>query len=110
VPSKSEEVNHRSWKDILFERQKGLCYYCDIPLNRERLDREHLRPDSLTVDHFVPKCFFPKGYDHYGTGNVVVACFRCNSNKGNTIPGAKEMGDDYVTYLNYKDNIGREND
>lgn len=57
---------------LLFARHEGCCYYC----SRAMTLVPHKR-NSVTRDHRVPRA-------HGGGGdrNVVAACFRCNSIKG----------------------------
>jgi hypothetical protein len=58
---------------ILFERQGGRCFYCDVPMRF--VTQKHGRPtppDMLTVDHIIIGKPRP----------VVAACFACNSERG----------------------------
>ena len=48
--------------------QRGLCYYCQSPLNRNR----------YTIDHVIP---LSRGGFH-DVRNIVCACKRCNEIKG----------------------------
>ena len=54
-------------KEILLEQQEGRCHYCKDPLEIE----------DATWDHVIPKS---KGGKR--GSNLVVACKRCNSAKG----------------------------
>ena len=61
----------------LFRRDGHLCLYCG---------REHA-VEELTRDHVIP--ISHKGRDHWG--NVVTACRRCNTHKGNRTPESASM-------------------
>lgn len=61
---------------ILWDRQKGLCHYCEIHMVRTR--KPH--PECVTVDHIIPKCDGGTRALH----NVVGACWTCNNARGST--------------------------
>lgn len=65
--------SYRWAREALWAIGKRMCYYCSRPLT---LARE--RPDSLTVDHYVPRS--AGGPDKFS--NFVAACPPCNSAKG----------------------------
>ena len=56
----------------LYKLQGGICQYCWNPIPFEEATRDHIYPKDLggSNDSF----------------NLVLACRRCNSNKGNTYP------------------------
>lgn len=56
----------------------GRCAYC----GREFADEKRLRE---TVDHYVP---LARGGSH-DVSNMVLACLRCNGDKGEAMPGTK---------------------
>ena len=69
-----EDVNRLK----VFERDKWTCHLCHRRIWRYR-DMKPPHPRSPTIDHVVP-------FDRDGThepANVALACFWCNSNKGN---------------------------
>ena len=61
----SSRAERRAERDMLVERQGGLCYYCDAPMTLLR------GPRLSTVDHVIP-----------GRGDLVAACHQCNRMKG----------------------------
>ena len=74
-----------SWKNfrkrfIAVERYKGIleCHYCE-----ETIDMENKPPNprALTIDHVVP---LSKGGGLKDKDNVVVCCWQCNAQKGDT--------------------------
>lgn len=58
--------------DIVYERDKGICYLCHLHVDRKDASREHVIPVVRRGAH---------SYD-----NVRLAHKRCNSAKGTTIP------------------------
>lgn len=82
---KADGKNHRL-RGVIFERDGGCCRYCrsgPLPKNGGRnLDRRKVR----TYDHVDPDV--PAGPDGEG---YVVACDRCNSEKGHRLPPEAEM-------------------
>ena len=62
----------RLFRETLFYRDHGICVYCEKPLT----------VSEVTFDHYVPR------YAGGGTSwdNIVCACARCNSAKGNHDP------------------------
>ncbi len=84
-----EMSNRRPLEKILWEEQDGLCYYCNKPM---RLTYGY--PDSMTRDHRIPKS---KGLRLLN--NIVLACYRCNQQKADTVPT------DLVDYLDPKKSI-----
>ena len=64
-------------QDFIYERDKGICYLCG---NLTYKDYEN-RPANqrATIDHIIP---ISKGGNHTFE-NVRIACWRCNSIKGN---------------------------
>lgn len=94
-PSRVENERHRAMKAdakdsrlraLVFERDGGCCRYCrsgPLPANMGRAkDRRKVR----TYDHVDPDR--PAGPDG---ANYVVACDRCNTEKGHRTPAEAEM-------------------
>lgn len=76
--------NHK-WLMQLHRVQQGRCFYCRMWISL-RL-RDSLDPNSATVDHFIPLAL--GGRDTIA--NVVLACPRCNTKKGDNPPTLKEI-------------------
>ena len=62
-------------KNRLFEKQDGLCYYCQRPLDPPNMQTG--QPSMATIDHVVPTS---RGGSY---GEKVLACYACNLAKGN---------------------------
>lgn len=71
--------------DVLFKRDNGRCKLCDKKLDRERIVPH---PLAVTIDHIVPlSC----GGEH-SYRNTQLACFMCNSLKGNrSVEGGEQL-------------------
>ena len=54
----------------MYLRQEGLCHYCRVRMTLHEGDTDR----SATRDHRVPRSKGGNGF----TGNVVLACLRCN--------------------------------
>ena len=65
----------------IFKRDSYKCVYCGSP-------------KDLTLDHVVPRS---KG-GKFSWSNLVVACKRCNSKKGNSLPDEAQMPLPYKPY------------
>lgn len=67
---------------ILWDQQKGLCYYCKRPMRRrERSPSDFNYPDDATLDHKLARA-------NGGTNNIknlCLSCFECNSKKGDSL-------------------------
>lgn len=63
-------------------RDGGLCFWCDrmTVLKRCPAPGEPELPARATVDHILP---LSKGGAMWDHRNVFLACFRCNSSRGN---------------------------
>lgn len=74
--------NRRSeWvKQVIFERDLGLCRYCGIRPNPDTQNK----PDSLEHDHIDPACFHPN-HGNFPDG-MATSCRRCNRAKGEHKP------------------------
>jgi len=75
----------------LWDRQGGLCYYCgELMVRWRRRDGQgQMKPNAVTIDHYIPKSIQPKGGFGEGTRqikNLVLACFTCNQGKGDRLP------------------------
>lgn len=76
----------RRQRVILFRRQKGLCYWCKlpmwmlpdgtIPVNRGA----RLPHNAATIDHLHPK-HDPERGKHNGECTHVLACLSCNNGR-----------------------------
>lgn len=67
--------NGKQQREKLFQKQDGLCHYCNCRMTME-LDREN----TCTRDHIITV----KDGGKNGLDNLVGACFRCNVRRGNT--------------------------
>lgn len=62
----------------LWQEQRGVCYYCSRPALLAKGPAAGAAPDNLaTIDHIIPRS---KGGAH--AGNMVMACHRCNNERG----------------------------
>ena len=62
----------------LWEHQRGLCFYCDVPMIRTQPSEQKSKSGRLaTLDHRVPRA---KG-GHRIRSNLVLACASCNQKK-----------------------------
>jgi hypothetical protein len=66
-------------RPILFERDGLVCHYCDIEVFIH--SSQKLPDDAATVEHIVP---IAHGGGH-GFDNLVVACNKCNNDRGSDI-------------------------
>ena len=71
------EVDPTVTQDSIYERDKGICYICGNLTYREYENRP--TNQRATLDHIIP---VSKGGNHT-FDNVRIACWRCNSIKGN---------------------------
>lgn len=73
--------DQKSWKGGWYSsgevasRQSNCCFYCDKPLTEKRT-RDHL---------------FPRSLGFFLGGNMVIACYKCNQNKGERLPTLQEI-------------------
>lgn len=73
IQSKADVWNQSYIKKELLSMSKNKCCYCETKLQEES--------KYMTVDHFHPKCNNPNEVVEWT--NLLPACSRCNSNKGN---------------------------
>ena len=66
----------RAWFHGLFKKQGGLCDYCGIKMHKRRRLMDN---DRATFDHVKP---ISRGGFVDDIFNVVLACYRCNKDKG----------------------------
>ena len=66
-----------TYSERLWIKQKGKCFYC-----LELMIQQHGAPNSATIDHYVPRSI-ARGL---GFDNLVLACKKCNEQKGNSLP------------------------
>jgi|2_EtaG_2_1085320.scaffolds.fasta_scaffold00016_73 hypothetical protein len=68
-------------KRNLLIRDNRSCQYCG----------EGVQPGKSTIDHVVPKSHFDDPVEAHTWNNTVIACWRCNSSKGNRTPKQANM-------------------
>lgn len=73
----SAEIDSSVTQDAIYERDKGICYLCGNLTFKEYENRP--ANQRATLDHIIP---VSKGGNH-SFDNVKIACWRCNSIKGN---------------------------
>jgi 5-methylcytosine-specific restriction endonuclease McrA len=83
--SKADKYGTKEQQAQIWEKTKGRCCYCGIPLNM-------FKKNEYTVEHMDPQC---KGGNHV-VENLYPACKSCNSQKG-----GKTLGE-YRTYMKEK--------
>lgn len=66
----------------LSEAQGHRCCYCLLPIQLERRNGSALPPDFATKEHVTPRS--EGGTDDWE--NLVAACYRCNTVRGNRNP------------------------
>ena len=64
-------------KRVLWNRDKGCCFYCGLKLTW----------NTKTIDHVIPKS---KGGPHRAW-NLVISCMECNKAKGDSNPTPAQM-------------------
>ena len=57
----------------MFRKQRGLCHYCELPMNWDPNSRAR-----CTTEHLVPQAMGGTNRD----SNKVAACFACNNARG----------------------------
>ncbi len=67
----------RARKNRLLQKHGSLCYWC----------RQDFHPSQLTLDHFKPRS---RGGLNT-VENLRLACFPCNSQRGNSLMKTKEL-------------------
>ncbi len=70
----------RKLKDRVWQRDRGLCFYCGTYLTRQHPER--------TIDHVIPKC---KEGSSNQLWNLVIACRTCNATKDDSDPTADQI-------------------
>jgi hypothetical protein len=71
----SRYYNVKNWC-ILWDKQKGKCYYCGLNLKKKYLEEGKW---IATIDHIRAKCWCK---DKWEKRNLAIACEFCNYNKG----------------------------
>ena len=84
----AQEAVEQRWRlkrpvlDAIFEREDGLCFWCDEPTVLDRGARSGCRsvlaPNGATIDHIIPK----RDGGPVTVDNAVLACRRCNEARG----------------------------
>jgi hypothetical protein len=73
-----------SKKQILFNKQSGLCYYCNCEMLY--LDKVPSRttpaPNTATIEHLITRWDDPHSLIRNKIENQVLACWLCNQIKG----------------------------
>lgn len=69
----------RRAKKLLFKRQGGKCYYCGVQTINWNPRLAVNKPTLATLDHIVP---LAHGGAFSPRENCVLACFRCNNERG----------------------------
>jgi len=71
--------------EVLFDRDRGRCQLCGKKLNDKRVVPH---PMAVTLDHIIP---LSKGGEH-SYRNTQLACYSCNTKKGNRVwNGAEQL-------------------
>jgi 5-methylcytosine-specific restriction endonuclease McrA len=78
IPTNPRNPEYPELRRRLYREQDGLCYYCKRPVRLAFKGMPHENPDHATIDHKVPRNL--GGTDD--VANIVVACWSCNSVKG----------------------------
>ena len=78
---KSSRINVKLSRRNLFTRDNNSCQYCGKNLLRSQ----------LTYDHIIPKSRFKNNKICTSWTNVVTACRKCNTKKGNKTPQEANM-------------------
>lgn len=68
----------------LYRRQNGKCFYCKVDMCPAPYSETYAY--GWTRDHF-----FPASHGNDLGGNLVLACWRCNSGKANDAPTLQEV-------------------
>ena len=66
----------------MFDKQRGKCSLCGTQMCL-KTGFNH----TATIDHVIPKSRLPFG--HNGKYNTKAACWKCNTEKANLMPGEK---------------------
>lgn len=82
------------WRAGQLERQRGRCASCEKQMKfGETLKLANgnfiLKPDHPTVEHVLPKCYFPDLT--LNKQNLVMTCWACNREKGYCIVEASRL-------------------
>lgn len=71
-----------------YKQQKKCCFYCGNPMiNRQNKGRIPINKTGWTKDHFFPRSL--GGGNNWN--NMVLACVRCNREKGDRLPTEAEI-------------------
>lgn len=81
--SHSSKLRRR--RHVLFEQQKGFCYWCNQPMRELPPDpkRRPMPKDMCTIDHLRDR-FDPARQQRckHGEQRLVAACWECNNRRG----------------------------
>jgi len=86
--------NWNQWRTLQLEAQGWQCAICGQrmrlgPKIKLASGKLKLRPDHPTVEHILPKCYFPALT--LAKQNLVMACWDCNRNKGTDMVEASRL-------------------
>jgi hypothetical protein len=76
----TKEIRH--YRQHLYEKQQGLCYWCTNPmLFMETIPERHLQTHAniATFEHLHDRLC--KGGKKYSEGTIVIACSACNNER-----------------------------
>jgi 5-methylcytosine-specific restriction endonuclease McrA len=74
---KCKHLKGRTKFDALWDLQDGMCFYCGVKM-KKHIHGNPFEKTTATIDHIKP---VSKG-GKKSAGNIVLACRKCNSEKG----------------------------
>ena len=92
---KKDFDSYRDYRPYLYEDFSEHCCYCNMS--------QRILSDSFHVEHFIPRAKFEGKKDYLLTKyeNLMLACPKCNSSKGNAYEGDLEQDDSITNKLFY---------
>lgn len=63
-------------EELIYEYQRGKCYYCDTDIKYENITIEHIIPKSVCKKNNIPPNIFE---------NLRIVCNNCNQERGNKL-------------------------
>lgn len=70
----------------MFYAQKGLCYYCTIPMTLNKRPNPPF-PNYATFEHLIPQALGGSGR----VENLVLACYDCNQWRGEELSAQMKL-------------------
>lgn len=70
-------MNLKKFKEKIFKRSQGLCFYCQKPMVYKPPEK---CPEEFTVEHLIPQSMGGK----WNMSNCRGACRKCNEKRKNT--------------------------